>query len=441
MNDDETESSIYDLDHAPPPPSQRPTTTLGGSMEFKTSYSVLGGRNWNRLTEDFNRLGGEDASAGRQRRFSAGAGSIHSFSSSQSAHHALDLSNRGRRQSEDAWQTKQRRASTGEGSVASSSSTQSGHQPLHLGNVKSFPPSERNERKPPGNKKVGFDFSDPSAYGYDDDGLGELPEVLAEEDESEDIYGYGKPDQDKVADATQLDRQASFSRRRADSANSNLDRQSSFARRRADSANSNFSASGASDNTSEEEFREEEDIENGDSMNNQSSKQPVIFWGVELPHFCTHRPSWTRMAYFVVTRAPCFWGCGFRSQIAPTDKAILGRLNILVAFFSAGQVGSALFLFIVMFLPNLVDREVTKQSDKESENGGNGFEILVNIWNINTHVFALGVLASVNLFASILTIRVIRNVNLVGAIRYLWLLLWMIPFQIYFLIGLFDYFR
>jgi hypothetical protein len=147
------------------------------------------------------------------------------------------------------------------------------------------------------------------------------------------------------------------------------------------------------------------------------------------------------MAYCVVTRAPCFWGCGFRSQIAPTDKAILGRLNVLVAFFSAGQVGSALFLFCVMFLPNIVDREVVPQSEKEAENGGSGIEILVNIWNINTHVYALGVLASVNLFASIMTIRVIRNVNLVGAIRYLWLLLWMIPFQIYFLIGLFDYFR
>jgi hypothetical protein len=428
MNEDETESSIHDLDHAPPPPSERPTTTLGGSMEFKTSYAVLGGRSWNRLTEDFNRMG-EDGAARRQRRSSAGAGgSVNSFSSSQSvsAHHALDTSNRSwNRQSEDTGPTKQRRASTGDGSVASSSSTQSAqHSPLHLGNVKSFPPSERNERKSPGNKKVGFDFSDASTYGYGDDALLGLPEVVREVDESEDMYGYGSQDQDRDTDVIQEERQASFSRKRTDS------------------ANSVFSASGASENTSEEEeFREEEDIENGDSMNNLGSKPPIIFWGIELPRFFSHRPSWTRMAYFVVTRAPCFWGCGFRSQIAPTDKAILGRLNVLVAFFSAGQVGSALFLFCVMFLPNLVDREVVPQSEKEAANGGSGIEILVNIWNINTHVYALGVLASVNLFASIMTIRVIRNVNLVGAIRYLWLLLWMIPFQIYFLIGLFDYFR
>jgi hypothetical protein len=428
MNEDETESSIYDLVHAPPPPSVRPTTTLGSSlsssMEFKSSYSVLGGRSWNRLTEDFKNLG-EDATARRQRRASAGAGgSVNSYSShtSQSAHHALDLSNRSwNRQSEDTGTIRERRASTGDGSVASSSSTQSAHSPLHLSHVKSFPPSERNERKPAsGNKKVGFDFSDASPYGYGDDNLLGLPEVVTEVDESEDIYGYGNQDQDRDTDLIKEERQESFTRGRTDS------------------VNSMFSASGASENTSEEEeFKEEDDIEIG----NLGSKPPVIFWGLELPRCFSHRPSWTRMAYFVVTRAPCFWGCGFRSQIAPTDKAILGRLNVLVAFFSAGQVGSALFLFCVMFLPNLVDREVTPQSDKESENGGSGIEILVNIWNINTHVYALGVLASVNLFASIMTIRVIRNVNLVGAIRYLWLLLWMIPFQIYFLIGLFDYFR
>jgi hypothetical protein len=426
MNEDETESSIYDLDHAPPPPSERPTTTLGGSLEFKTSYSVLGSRSWNRLTEDFKNLG-EDAGARRQRRASAGAGgSVNSYSSntSQSAHHALDLSNRSwNRQSEDTGPSRQRRASTGDGSVASSSSTQSAHSPLHISKVKSFPPSERNERKPPGNKKVGFDFSDASNYGYGDDTLPGLPEVVTEVEESEDMYGYGSPDQDRDADVIKEDRQASFTRGRTDS------------------VNSMFSASGSLENTSEEEFKEEEDMENGDSMSNLGSKPPVIFWGIELPRCFSHRPSWTRMAYCVVTRAPCFWGCGFRSQIAPTDKAILGRLNVLVAFFSAGQVGSALFLFCVMFLPNIVDREVVPQSEKEAENGGSGIEILVNIWNINTHVYALGVLASVNLFASIMTIRVIRNVNLVGAIRYLWLLLWMIPFQIYFLIGLFDYFR
>jgi hypothetical protein len=426
MNEDETESSIYDLDHAPPPPSERPTTTLGGSLEFKTSYSVLGSSSWNRLTEDFNRLG-EDAGARRQRRFSAGAGgSVHSYSSSQSAHHALNFSNRSlNHKYEDTGPSRQRRASTGDGSVASSSSSQSAHSPLHLANVKSFPPSGRKERKPAENKKVGFDFSDASTYGYGDDNLLGLPEVVTEADESADKYGYGIQDQDRDADVIKED-----------------ERQASCIRGRTDSENSMFSASGASENTSEEEeFKEEEDIENGNSMNILGSKPPVIFWGIELPRCFSHRPSWTRMAYFVVTKAPCFWGCGFRSQIAPTDKAILGRLNVLVAFFSAGQVGSALFLFCVMFLPNLVDREVIPQSEREAENGGSGIEILVNIWNINTHVYALGVLASVNLFASIMTIRVIRNVNLVGAIRYLWLLLWMIPFQIYFLIGLFDYFR
>jgi hypothetical protein len=427
MNEDETESSIHDLDHAPPPPSERPTTLMGGSMsssmEFKTTYSVLGGRNWNRLTEDFNRLG-EDASVRRQRRFSAGGVSNNSFSSSQSAHahRALNFSNSSlRRQSEDAGRSRQRRASDGGESVSSSSSTQSVYQPLDLNTVHSSATSPRRSQ----DKKVGFDFSDASNYGYGDSETPRLPELSPASEESEDMYGYGYESSDRDVDAIREE----------------LKPQSSFTRKRIDSQASNFSAGGASEkseNTDEdEEFKEEEDIENGDSINNLSSKAPVIFWGMELPRFCSHRPTWTRLAYFVVTKAPCFWGCGLRREVAPTDKAILGRLNVLVAFFSVVQVGSALFLFCVMFLPNIVEREVVAQAEDDE----NGFKIIVNIWNINTHVFALGVLASANLFASIITIRVIRNVNLVGAIRYLWLLLWVIPFQIYFVIGLFDYFR
>jgi hypothetical protein len=40
-----------------------------------------------------------------------------------------------------------------------------------------------------------------------------------------------------------------------------------------------------------------------------------------------------------------------------------------------------------------------------------------------------------------LTIKVIQRVDLVRAIRYLWVLLWIVPFEIFFNISLFDYHR
>lgn len=53
----------------------------------------------------------------------------------------------------------------------------------------------------------------------------------------------------------------------------------------------------------------------------------------------------------------------------------------------------------------------------------------------------MGVEAFVIMSAAFFTVRVIRNVNLLGAIRYLWCLMWLIPIEILFVIGLFDYFR
>jgi hypothetical protein len=62
------------------------------------------------------------------------------------------------------------------------------------------------------------------------------------------------------------------------------------------------------------------------------------------------------------------------------------------------------------------------------------------MWNINGSVWFLGLLAFVVLFAIALTTRVVRDVNLAGAVRLFWVLLWVIPLQVVALIGLFDSF-
>lgn len=196
----------------------------------------------------------------------------------------------------------------------------------------------------------------------------------------------------------------------------------------------------ASEKSGSEDFPE--DIEDGDPNSSMAESGPrrVFFLGFKLPLWCTQSPSWTRVAYCIVTKSPCFWGCGIRTQIAPTDRAILARLNLLVAFFALFQVGSTLFLAILFYSPAIADRSLPTQTDSE-QTSSSGLGELVNIWNLNSTIFVLGLIAFGILVAYFLTVRTIRNVNLIGAIRYLWVLLWVIPFEIYFIIALFDYFR
>ncbi len=57
-------------------------------------------------------------------------------------------------------------------------------------------------------------------------------------------------------------------------------------------------------------------------------------------------------------------------------------------------------------------------------------EVLSHVWNINGAVFTMGSIAFLLLVMTIVIVPVVRSVNLKGAIRYLWLLLWIIPIQV-----------
>jgi hypothetical protein len=113
------------------------------------------------------------------------------------------------------------------------------------------------------------------------------------------------------------------------------------------------------------------------------------------------------------------------------------RLNILCAFFASGQVASCLFLIICWTSSRLVERQlddsfVVVPADEALENDGEGsstMELVVSIWNTNGSILLLGVLAVLVFIASVVTIPIIRSVNLLGAIRYLWALLWITPFE------------
>jgi hypothetical protein len=362
MNDEEDplDSSIHDLDHAPPPPNDRRPSAIS---------SGLGNRNWIQPVDDGGFF--------RARRFSnASAASV---SSAQQPSH------------------------------------QHPHHHAHIGNVKSFPPSERVDRK------VGFSVTEESRYQAAEVGMLRLPEV-SDGPENMD-YGYGEDA--PVEDTTPL--------------SDTTDSHQTEWRNQSLSQTSMSAASGKSSD-------EDETVEDFEGMDASlvESRTPVFFMGFKLPLCCTNRPSWTRVSYFIVTNAPCFWSCGIfrnKTEIAPTDRAILARLNILVAFFSFGQLVSTIFLVVLLYGPRIVDRGLPTRTEAEQDNTDAGITVLVNLWNINSTVFVMGLLASGNMLATFLAVRVIRNVNLNGALRFLWLLLWVIPFEIFFVIALFDYFR
>lgn len=173
----------------------------------------------------------------------------------------------------------------------------------------------------------------------------------------------------------------------------------------------------------------------------QKSRKTLRFLGFEvsLPrYFEKKRPSWNRVTFFVVEKAPCFWCC--RDKTAPTYRTVLSRINILLAFFALGQLISALWLYIIMLSPNLVDRSIEFETQEELKNQSN-FQVLTNVWNLNGSVLFLGLMGFITLIAILLTVRAIQNVSIRVFIRLLWLLLWIIPLEIYWGVGLFDSFR
>ena len=112
-----------------------------------------------------------------------------------------------------------------------------------------------------------------------------------------------------------------------------------------------------------------------------------------------------------------------------TYRSVLVRLNILCACFATVQFLCTLWLYIIMQNTSIVDRTLLTETDAESGSQSR-FEVLTNFWNLNGPVWCLGVLAVVVLVSIALTVRVIQNVNLAGAIRFLWLIVWVIPLQV-----------
>jgi hypothetical protein len=153
--------------------------------------------------------------------------------------------------------------------------------------------------------------------------------------------------------------------------------------------------------------------------------------GIKLPNWMSRiihePPNAARISTFVVRAAPCFWCCGDSVQATSTDRAVLNRLIILCMFVSLVQLTGSLWLAAVLLV-----------LDKEH---GMFSEFSPNFWNLNGAALAVGSLAFAIIASCLFTIRVVRVVDLVGAIRHLWVLLWLLPLQFFFTIVLVRFMR
>jgi hypothetical protein len=115
-----------------------------------------------------------------------------------------------------------------------------------------------------------------------------------------------------------------------------------------------------------------------------------------------------------------------------TYRAVLFRLNVISGFMAIAQLTASSFHFTVLHSRTLINRDIPTATEVEIKNeSDNKFEVLTNVWNLNGSVILLGLVALVIFVAVVSTIRAIQNVNLAGAIRFYWLILWVMPLQVH----------
>lgn len=170
------------------------------------------------------------------------------------------------------------------------------------------------------------------------------------------------------------------------------------------------------------------------SVENTTSRQRYIF-GRAIPLWMTTRPNSGRITTWIAKNAPCFWCSRETLSVTTTNQAILKRLGALCGLLGLCQAGSASYLLIVMFSNSLVDRNAQYVDRGESPS----LEAVPSLWNVNTYILFAGFLGTIMFFIMIIARRVFRELDLTGALRFMWCMLWIIPLEIFCAIGMFDY--
>lgn len=81
-----------------------------------------------------------------------------------------------------------------------------------------------------------------------------------------------------------------------------------------------------------------------------------------------------------------FWCSRDTLNLTTTNQAILQRMGALCGFLGLCQVGSAIYVLVVMFSDKLLDRNAKHVDRAESAS----LETVPSLWNVNTFVFFAG---------------------------------------------------
>lgn len=158
---------------------------------------------------------------------------------------------------------------------------------------------------------------------------------------------------------------------------------------------------------------------------------PIIFFGFICPVWFTSlvkgAPSLNRISRCLVNVLPCFWCCNNTAQNTTSDRAVLARLNIVCLLMTLVQFTMAMWLVFTLLI---LDDEPGIFA---------GFS--PHFWNCNGATFSIGILAFLLMIACSHTIRIAKEVDYSRATRSLWIVLWIMPFEIFFNISLYDYYN
>jgi len=148
--------------------------------------------------------------------------------------------------------------------------------------------------------------------------------------------------------------------------------------------------------------------------------------------------SWSLVGSYIVRTTPCFW-CMKNLGVSATDRQIVIRLNILIVFFCLAQIASGLFLLSTALMGYQQSAREAADTKEYNEADKDKPIITQDLWSLTTFLYFLAGINFVLLIAAMLAQRAIRYVNLTKSVRYMWVLFWILPLQIFFSIGLFDY--
>lgn len=148
--------------------------------------------------------------------------------------------------------------------------------------------------------------------------------------------------------------------------------------------------------------------------------------------------SWSLVGSYIIRSAPCFW-CMKTVGVSATDRQIVIRLNVLIVFFCFVQIASGLFLLITVLMGYKQHAQIGAESRLYYEGDKDKPIVTQDLWSLTTFVYFLAGINVILLIAAMLAQRAIRYVNLTKSVRYMWVLFWILPLQIFFSIGLFDY--